>query len=186
MAVVEAHVTKVEQELGSDWFSVQTDHEQVKKLTTKKKDIAEGAAAVRISGALATITFTQRDRESNGRVYHNYYLDKCEPAASNGAAGIDTVAPVGRKTDPDDAWRMCLNKGGELAVSTMPLMPVEQRDFETQKRLAVAWARFFFYTPLPTDADFATAAAGTSRSTEAPGAYNEPDFGQPAEDDIPF
>lgn len=188
MAVIEAHVTKVEQEIGSDWFAVSTDHDQVKKLTTKKREVAEGAAAVRVAGSLAKITFTQRDREANGRTYHNYYLDSAEPIATNGASGgIDQVAPVGRKTDPAEAWRICLAAGGKLAVATMPLMPVEQRDFETQKRLAVAWARFFFYTPMPTEDDFA--ATATTRSTSAPGTYDEPgnySAPSPMDEDIPF
>src|SRR5262249_19574194 len=133
--------------------------------------------------------YTQRDRESGDRIYHNYYLDKAEPASRNGGAedGIEVVRNEGvsRKTDPRDAWRMCLNKGRELAVLTMPLMPVEQRAFDTQKRLATAWARFFYFPPAPSPEEIAFA-----NTPAGPGAYDEPDSYEtpppPGDEDIPF
>ena len=171
MAELQAHIRKVEQEIGSEWFSIETDDSAIKKLSTKIKKVAEDAAALRISGDLAKIGYTQRDRESNGRIYHNYYLDSCEAASTNGASGIDQVTPTGRKTDPEDAWRMSLAKGAELAIRTLPLMPTEQRDFDTQKRLAVAWGRFITETPKP------GAAPVEDVSVELP---------IPPTDDIPF
>jgi hypothetical protein len=190
MAVLEANITKVEKDESTGWYTIRTDDSEIKRLATKQEKPAREAAALRRDNVRAALTYTQRDKpREDGGVFKNYYLDKAEPAASsNGAAddGIEVVrgAPS-RKTDPDDAWRMCLNKGGELAVGTMPLMPIEQRDFDTQKRLATAWARFFFFTPLPAE-EVPAAAAPASRG---PGAYDDPaNFDPPPspDDDIPF
>lgn len=83
----------------------------------------------------------------------------------------------GYRTHPESAWRMALTSGSERAVQTLPLMPSEQRDFETQKAIALAWAHFIMDTPQ-------SAAAGEVRASTAPGAYDEP---PPVEDDdIPF
>jgi|SRR5215472_2854609 len=192
MAEVVANVTKVSKDEATGWYTIETDDEP-KKLTTKNEGPAKAAAALRRDGTRAKLTYTQRDRRDGDRVYHNYYLDKAEAASQNGSDddGIEVVkAAAGtRTTDPKDAWRMCLNKGGELAVLTMPLMPVEQRDFDTQKRIAFAWARFFFFTPPPAadrPSSLGEAPAGVHR-----GAYDEPAAGYelpppPQDDDIPF
>jgi hypothetical protein len=192
MASLEANITKVEKDESTGWYTIRTDDDEIKKLATKQEKPAKEAAALRRDGVRAAITYTLREKpREDGGVFKNYYLDKAEAAvASNGSDdGIEVVrqeqAPS-RKTDPQDAWRMCLNKGGELAVLTMPLMPVEQRDFDTQKRLAVAWARFFFFSPLPDRAEMAFTAAPAAAH---PGAYDEPgnyDPPPPTDEDIPF
>ena len=181
--VLEAHVTKVSKDEGTGWFTIETDGEP-KKLTTKNERPAKDAAALRRDGALAVLTYTPKDRHDGDRVYHNFYLDKAE-AAKNGSGddGIEVVRAEGtsRKTDPRDAWRMCLNKGGELAVRTLPLMPTEERDFDTQKRIATAWARFFYFTPTPSPDEVAFAA-----EPSGPGAYDEPGASYEDPEDIPF
>jgi hypothetical protein len=194
MATIEATITKITQEIGSEWIEVQTDHPTVKKLTTKKEQVAREAAALRNDGVVALLTYTQRDRTVGDRTYKNYYLDAAAKAQTNGSIpGIDVVQPTGRKTDPEDAWRMSLAKGAELALRTLPLMPAEARDFDTQKTIAYAWARFITETPPPSAdvgaaAEFASAAAG--RSSSAPGTYDEPGSYDgpppPSDDDIPF
>jgi hypothetical protein len=191
MAVVEAQITKVEKDETTGWYTIHTDDSVVKKLGTKQESPAKAAAALRRDGTRAKLTYKENEREVGDRTYKNFWLDKAEAAPTNGASadddGIERVAATGRKTDPGDAWRMCLNKGGELAVGTMPMMPVEQRDFDTQKRIAIAWARFFFFTPPPSadEPAFASTAAG-----HGPGAYQEPDSYEtpppPSDDDIPF
>lgn len=192
MATIEATITKVAHETGTEWYAIETDHSTIKKLSTKVKRAAEEAAALRIEGVPAEITYTQRDREANGRVYHNYYLDKAERAASNGTSGggIDEVTPTGRKTDPGDAWRMCLAKGSELALRTLPLMPAEARDFDTQKRIALAWARFITETPPPGPEQKPAPNPTRPNPPSAPGAYEEPASYETApphtDDDIPF
>jgi hypothetical protein len=188
MAVLEARVTKVVRDEATGWYTIETDGEP-KKLATKNEGPANDAAAIRRDGTLATLTYTQRDRRDGDRVYHNYYLDKAEVSRGRRDDGIDVVntAETTRKTAPTDAWRMCLNKGGELAVLTMPLMPVEQRDFDTQKRIAVAWARFFFFSPVPS-AD-QPSGLGETPSGARRGAYNDDSYElppPPQDDDIPF
>jgi hypothetical protein len=186
VAVIEAHITKVEKDEGTGWYTVHLDHNEIKKLTTRQEGPAKEAAALRRDGAFAELDYTLREKpREGGGVFKNYYLNKARAAASrNGDSGDDGIevvkqAAATRKTDPTDAWRMCLNKGGELAVSTMPLMPVEQRDFDTQKRLAFAWARYFFFTPAP-----------APEEVSRPGYNHEPDSYElpppPTDDDIPF
>jgi hypothetical protein len=153
MALIEAHIVKVEQEIGSEWGRIHTDHPEVKQLSTKRADLLREAADFKQSGVLVGIDYAEQvKRLDDGRTFRNFYYNGGGALHTNGAEaddGIERVVPVGRKTDPGDAWRMCLNKGGELAVRTLPLMPVEQRDFETQKQIARAWAEFFYFTPAP-------------------------------------
>ena len=190
MATVEAHITRVQKDEATGWYSIETDSAEVKKLTTQKDEPAKAAAALRRDGALAVITYTLREKpREGGGTFKNYYIDKAVAAQNGGSDdGIETVrsAPQTRTTDPKDAWRMCLNKGGELAVSTMPLMDVNERDFDTQKRIAFAWARFFFFTPVPSADQPAPAFA--DQPAGGPGAYDEPEWGpsQQQDDDIPF
>lgn len=159
MATIEARITKVEHDVGTGWFTILTDHETVKKLTTKMEPKAKEAADLRRGGDLAEIEYSHKQRTdtTTGRVYNNHYYENAR-AASNGASnggidGIDVVAQpqtaISRKLDPAESWRICLGAGAKLAVATMPLMQEHQRDFETQKRIAVAWALWIYGTPMP-------------------------------------
>jgi|SRR5215471_15745582 len=158
MPRVDAHIRKVEQELGSDWFTIHTDDDVVKKLSTKRADLGREAAAFKEAGALVSIEYTENvKRLDDGRSFTNrYYGGGVELGErGNGAGaipGVDTVQPQARPEDPDRNWRICLQTGAKLAVATMPLMPVDERDFETQKRQARAWAEFFLFEPRPTGA----------------------------------
>jgi hypothetical protein len=182
-----ATIERVEQD--GDWFSIFTNDGTIKKLTTKREDLAGQAATLRLKGVPARIKFTPNKKTlADGRVFNNYYFEGAEEApTSNGSgavAGIDKIEPSGRKTDPEDAWRMSLAAGAKLAVATMPLMPVESRDFETQKRIALAWADFIVNTPKG-ETSFAREFAG------GPGYRDDPTQGAPdnyhhRDDDIPF
>ena len=206
MATIEARITKVEHDVGTGWYTITTDHGSVKRLQTKMDPKAREAAALRQSGEVALIRYSHKQRhdESSGRTYNNYYYEQAatSPPGSNGASGIDGIDTIAsqqqagggsggyRKTDPGDAWRMAKSTGAKLAVETLPLMPTEQRDFETQKRIASAWAAWIFQEDgpaLPADVGFG------SRTSGAPGAYAEPEPGErsyelppPSDDDIPF
>ena len=197
MATIEARITKVEHDVGTGWYTILTDHESVKRLTTKMEQKAREAASLRQAGDLALIEYSpkQRHDESSGRTYNNNYYERAKtaPASSaNGAGGIDTVAPTGRKMDPVESWRIACSVGAKLAVATLPLMPVEQRDFETQKKIALAWAVWVYRTPPPGEDDgmgFGNTPSAGSRG--GPGAYDEPGAGYdspppPGDDDIPF
>ena len=185
MAMIEAHITKVEREVDSEWGSIFTDHDTVKKLTTKIAEKLTEAAGLKRSGELAGIEYTEKTRHDpgSGRTYRNFYYERAGSLPSNGARpaedGIDIVQSAGRSDSPEKRWAIALQGGGKLAVWTLPLMPPEQRDFETQKTIARAWAEFFYFTPPPD--------AQTSRR---PSAYNEPNIEQPPpyveEQDFPF
>jgi len=153
MAEVQAHITKVEQDPSSGWGKVFTDDDEIKMLKTKIAEKLQEAGALKKSGALALIEYTTRQGNINqhtGQPYIDHYYDRAGAIdVPDEDTGIDVVQPVGRKTDPEDAWRMCLNKGGELAVATLWHMKEEQKSFATQKRVAYDWAKFFFFTPLP-------------------------------------
>jgi hypothetical protein len=178
VALIEAHITKVEQEIGSEWAKIHTDHDQVKQLSTKRPELIQEAAALKRSGALAGIDYAEQTKtvqtEAGPRTYRNYYYNGGGPLHDGASAddGIDRVQPQGRAEDPERSWRICLQSGGKLAVATLPLMPVDQRDFETQKTIARAWAEFFYFTPPPSG----------PRSTPSMGAYSEPEVDQA----IPF
>jgi hypothetical protein len=71
---------------------------------------------------------------------------------------------------------------------TLEYMDRDQREnfsFETQKRIAIAWAEFFMFTPFPSEFGNEPAGNGSGSQFQAPvggpGAYQEPEF-----DDIPF
>lgn len=205
MATIEARVTRVEQEVGNDWIRVHTDHPQVKRLDTKDEKRAEQAVAARNAGEIVLINYTSRDsRNTNphtGRPYVDYYFDGIlagGPSRSNGhSSGIEQVQPgqatagPGRKTDPEDAWRMTLAKSAELAVRTLPLL--DDQSPEAQWKLTLWWANRIYTTPPPSagqtqpmhEPGFATTPSG-------PGAYTEPEPWQHesppphADDDIPF
>jgi len=201
MATIEARITKVEHDVGTGWYSILTDHEQVKKLQTKMEAKAKEAAALRQSGDPAVIEYSERSRhdESSGRTYQNRYYERARtapPPSANGdiedTGGIDTVQPTGRKMDPSEAWRICLATGAKLALMTLPMMPTEQRTFEVQKQIALAWAMWIFSTPKE-GASAYDGGLGTTASGRAPGAYDEPGTGTSyydapphGDEDVPF
>jgi hypothetical protein len=191
--LIQAHITKVEQEIGSDWGRIETDHDTVKKLSTKKADLLREAAAHKQSGALVEIDYSEQvKRLDDGRTFRNYYYNGGGSLHENGAGtsttaipGIDMVQPQGREDPPSKKWSIALQGGGKLAVATLPLMPVDQRDFETQKKIALAWAMFFYFTPPPSG----PGASVETTPASMHGAYSEPHYEQPpplSDDDIPY
>lgn len=183
MATVEARITKVEKDESSGWYRISTDDGEVKRLDTKIAEKAKEAAALK--GVLAQIEFTERQGNPNPHAPGTYYLNRYyERAGSVEVAqddGIDIVQQTSRKTDPEDAWRMCLNKGGELAVRTLPLMGENQRSFEVQKQIALAWAMFFLFTPMPSLEQLTFGGGngfGAGNSTDNPPPHSD--------EDIPF
>lgn len=218
MATIEARITKVEHDVGTGWYTIHTDSEQVRKLTTKMDQKAQEAAGLRQSGEVALIEYSPKERhdDSSGRTYKNNYYERARtapPQSTNGGgygdssyssgietvggeqpaatavAGIDAVTPTGRKMDPAEAWRICLATGAKLALMTLPLMPTEQRTFDVQKQIALAWAMWIYSTPHGGASAFD--GIGATASGTGPGAYDEPGSGSfyekpPPSDDIPF
>lgn len=191
MPTIEAHITKVEHDVDTGWYRILTDDDQVKRLDTKIAEKAKEAAEIKRSGLLAQIDYSQVEGRLNERTGKPYVNRRYERAGSLGEKpqpeddGIDEVKPTSRKTDPGDAWRMCLNKGGELAVNTIPHL--EQRSFEAQKLVAYAWAEFFYTTPPPPSAVMPTPHSPFSYTPAGSGNGAPPD-GPPeyTDDDIPF
>lgn len=192
MSSVRAHIVKVEQDPSSGWGKIFTDDPNVKVLQTRIAEKLKEAGALKKSGELALIEFSEKQGNVNphtGQPYLNRYYERAGSISMPEDEGIDVVqqaAPT-RKTDPDDAWRMCLNKGGELAVATLPLMQEGQRSFDDQKAVAVAWARFFFFTPQPRPEEMAFGGgngfgAGNSDDWASRGEATPPH----GDDDIPF
>jgi len=144
----ETTIKKVRDKNEHGWYNVEVnflDHPdwEGEPVATKKRDIA--AAARELQGEPVELDFTHR---KNGE-YNNYFLNgvlplkKSEPQFEP-AERSSSTREYGYKTQPGDAWRMCLNNGGELAVRVMP-----QADFKEQVRYAYDWAKFFFFLRVP-------------------------------------
>jgi hypothetical protein len=197
MPHVEAHITRVVREEGSEFADIFTDDDTVKKLGTKRPDLIAEAVGFKQSGELVAIQYNDRPRsvqtEHGPRTFHNYYYEGAgpigngagsRPAAQQQIPGLETATAMGREDPPGKRWSIALSVGAKLAVDTLPLMPIDQRDFETQWRICIAWAERIYFTERPE-------RPGVVRSPL--GSYNE-DPGRPREDapppytddDIPF
>jgi hypothetical protein len=191
MATIEARITRVEHDVTTGWYTISTDHATVKKLTTKMEQKAQEAAGLRQAGDVAQIEYSpkQRHDEATGRTYNNNYYERAKTAPpqsmnGGGSGGIDSVggtsavagidaAPTSRR-DPLESWRIALSVGAKLAVATLPMMPTEQRDFETQKKIALAWASWVYTTPPSASDEPASAGGFAAERSGGPGAYDEP------------
>lgn len=198
MPSIDARITRIELDQSTGWYRIHTDDERVQRVETKRRDLADEAEKVMQSRMPARIEFSEKEGNLNPhtqRPYINRYFEKAtmlgEPKAE--PSGIEVVQQTGRKTDPSDAWRICLAAGGKLAVATLPMMPVAQRSFEVQKQIAVAWAEFFFFSTAPAQASLNGGGVSSSQfhppgdpvASSGPGAYS--DAPPPHSDsDIPF
>jgi len=188
MPEVQARITKVTQDPTTGWGTIETDDAVVKKLQTKIAEKLQEAGALKVSGELALISYSEKAstniNPNTGNPYPpNRYYERAgsiEVPKEEPDDGIDVVEPTGKryKTDPEDAWRMCLNKGGELAVATLPLMEEDKRDFETQKQIGYAWAKFFMFTPMPGLEELAFGGGNGFGAGDSPPPHGD--------DDIPF
>src|SRR5262252_10931623 len=156
----------------SGWFAIKC--ESGRRYDTKRADLAREARE--LIGEDVEVEYTPRPRTgSDGTVYDNRLYERA--MALNGAAQqnldfqTDPAQTTSRKTNPGDAWRMCLNKGGELAVMTLPLL--KERGFDKQAEVAYAWAKFFYFCPTP---DGATTPWRTPDWMTQPTANDEPDW----------
>ena len=190
MPTITAKITDVQLDANTGWYRISTSDTNIKRLDTKRRDKAEQAFALLNEGVLAELEYTERPGNINphtGNPFLNRYYENGLPAqAAAPPSDIPVMAQTSRKTDPEDAWRICLAAGGKLAVATLPLM--EQRSFEAQKQVAYAWAEYFYFTPPPQA--FGNSPAGLTPSPVFAGADGNDyaDYGTPApgDDDIPF
>jgi hypothetical protein len=179
VATFEAKITKIEQDLGSEWYRISTDHPEIGRLDTKDEARAREAVAARESGAVVLIDYTRKastkiNPHSGAPYPDNFYFNAVKtPEAPSGAIpGVEMVQQTQRPTDPATAWRISLAAGAKLAVGMLPLLPSEQQNFLTAQQMALVWGRWLFTTPLPSE----PAAAPASEDMR-------PLF---ADDDIPY
>jgi hypothetical protein len=204
---VEAKVTAVQHEEGSEFRTILLDHPQIKKLTTKFAEGINEAVEAKRSGTPWRITYSEvpstniNPRTNQPYAPRRYWL-KGEPidgATAQASHDDEEVPAFNRRTNPVDAWRIALSTGAHLAVETLPMMPTTQRDFRTQNEIAVAWAEFIYFTAPPERPTFVGNGSSfptptPTRTTGSRGAYDEPDRpaatddGPPPHDDsdLPF
>lgn len=179
MPTVEAHVVGVQHNVDTGWYRIETDGDP-KHMDTKIKEKAEDAAQLKRSGALGLLEYSEHPRTVDGRTYRNARLERAgeaEPASANGG-GIETVSSSSggdsggyqRRKHPEERWQIALQGGMHAAVATIPHLPVEQRSFEHQKQIALAWADFLITEMQMLDED--------------PG--RDPEIPSRGDDDIPF
>lgn len=187
MPTLRARIEKVELNEGTGWYRITTDGSP-KVLQTKVAEKGREAAGFSREKVLVEISFTHRERldEASGRKYDNYYYDSATPAAAEAGGssddGIERVGGTQRKLDPKEAWRIALSVGSERAVQTLPLMDENQRDFETQWRLAYEWASRIFLTPPPEPRANGGAASSAGGSSYGP----DDSYAPITDEDIPF
>lgn len=183
---VEARVTSVTHQEGSEFRDIQLDHPSIKRLSTKFQEGINEAIEAKKSGMPWRITYrevpsTNINPQTNKPYAPRRYWISGEPAdnVATAAPDVDEETPAfNRRTHPVDAWRICLSAGAKLAVQTLPMMPVHQRDFNTQQTIAAAWAEFFYFTAPPQGPSFNSGSSfptsSPARAAGNPGAYDEP------------
>ena len=189
-SVIVCTIEKVEHNMETGWFNIKTS---AGRYDTKIKDKADEALALR--GQEVQLWYSPGRASGNinphtGQPYppNNYYERAQRIGAAPAANGGGFDAPSGGGGEnPERSWRICLQTGGKLAVATLPLMPNEQRSFDTQKQIALAWAKFFHFTPVP-HLIAGTQVVPPSPEVEEPvavgGGYDSPPA--PTDDDIPY
>jgi hypothetical protein len=211
---IDAHIASVaRKQPGGAWFRVETDDPTIKWLDTNDDGLAQEAMKFALDGTFLRIEFNERDsktiNERTGKPYRDRYLVSLSPLAEGAAQQqqrleIPVAEPQTRsKTDPDDAWRMSLAKGAEIAARLYPFLPPEQQNFPSLTRAARLWGEFFYFSerpqfPTPTSNGEAAmrhaqhSAMTPSQPVTVPshrGAYDEPLGYDPpphGDDDIPF
>lgn len=184
-------------------------HDKPVRIDTNKEPQLREAMELRDTRAFINLEFDERTKydQASGRSYLNRYWVRAQRTAGTNGGGtasasmsdagglrygdpappppaptpsFDKPTPeVGRSTNPRDAWRMSLAKASELAIATLPYLPVEQRTPAVQKEVALFWARFIFET----EYEASYSAASTPSTNADPGGPMSP---WPTDDDIPF
>jgi hypothetical protein len=160
---IETTIQDVEHDQSTGWYTILTSDG---KFSTKHREPASDA--LRLRGKLVLLDYNEQvvnkpaPDGSGMRTYRNRYFNRAgelpAPSANDGGftmTGEQTATgdTPRMREDPERSWRICLQTGGKLALATLPLMPNEQRTFETQKQIALAWAKFFYFTPPPSAAE---------------------------------
>lgn len=161
-------------EKPSGWTRIETDS-RPQFLDTKREDLIAEARQLMREGVVAIIEYTERDgrniNPNTGLPYKDRYYEGARTASNGRQRDAEPehrepepeqrrerepeprATAYGYRTHPESAWRMALTSGSERAVQTLPLMPTEERTFEVQKQIALAWAIWITNTPQPDSYD---------------------------------
>ena len=211
---IEVTIQTVEFDQNSGWYAILTDKG---KYTTKVKALAEEALG--LVGHYVLLKFKEKTTTKpapDGDGYRTYVDKYFNGAIESGTAppqgegfkivgaaqAAQAAAQAGEGFSPpseprrggmtrEDQWRVTLLAGAKLAVQTMPLLPSEQRTPETQLQIALWWARWAWFQPVPSNdvprasvRDFNDAPPSLAVvDADVPQDMNEP---QPADDGIPW
>ena len=180
---VETTIDRVEQEVGSPWFRIATSDPEVKGLSTQDQDRATEALGLKAKRVL--LKYEERIVNKNGRTYHNRYYQEAAEKTAAPEPQFDQVEPKRAGLPDRERWSISLGVGIKAAVATLPFFPEEQRTFELQKQVALGWARFHFFSPMPSALpENVVPLAGVAVGAHDPGP--DPGFPAPTDDDIPF
>jgi len=210
---IEVTIQTVEFDQNSGWYTVLTDKG---KYTTKVKSLAEEALSY--VGHYVLLKFKEKTTtkpapDGDGyRTYVDKYFNgaiesgmapppgegfkivgaaQAAQAAQGGFSPPSEPRSSGGGRPPEDKWRVTLLSGAKLAVATLPLLPETQQTPEHQQRIALWWARWAWFQPMPgADVprvrDFNDAPPPTPEALATIGAA-PPDMSEPLpEDDIPW
>jgi len=195
-------------EKPTGWTRIETDG-RPRFLDTKVEELVDLARQLMRDGSVNILDYNERESGNinphTNKPYVDYYFNGVA-TSSNGRTREERrddhrdreperrpePQPVpatydergfGWRTHPVDAWRMTLGMAAKLAIHTLPLLPVEQRDPESQWILTLWWANRIWFQSQPSDNPL-----DEPMHPSAPGAYSEPVDREPYPDDegIPF
>lgn len=202
MPTFQGKIVSVQKDENTGYYRIGTDGTP-KRLDTKREELAREAVRLMREGSVNVIQYNsnQRHDPGSGRTYTNNYYEGLLAAGGGGGDGgnggtYDPLADIPttggtqqdaapwdsdvtptsdfqRPMDPESVWRICLTAGAKLAVQTLPLMPSEQRDFDTQRQIALAWAQWIVNTPRPSS-DMGFGVRSTAEQARGMGAYSAP------------
>src|SRR5215467_1038224 len=127
MPQLRTRITDVKPKLNRDgdptgWFAITTTGTP-KTLETSQEDLIAEAREFRDTGLLVEIDYDEKESQAinlhTGKPFVNRYYNgatAAKEADDEVAARSDGQRQYGWKTDPDDAWRICLSVGLERAV----------------------------------------------------------------------
>jgi hypothetical protein len=151
--VVTAVIQAVEHNYETGWFNIKTS---AGRFDTKIKEKADEALALKGREVQLFYSVGRASGNINPHTNQPYppnnYYESARPigaAPQNGGAQMSFDEPARGGENPERSWRICLQTGGKLAVATLPLLQKDQQTFDNQKAIALAWGKFFFFTPVP-------------------------------------
>jgi len=181
MPQLRTRITEVKPKLNRDgdptgWFAITTTGTP-KTLETSQEDLIEEAREYRDTGLLVEIDYDERESQTinqhTGKPFVNRYYNGATAAKEADDAVVAAATgprEYGWKTDPDDAWRICLSVGLERAVELLGQGAPADEAWKTGHQLAVK----LYTTPKPAPAKGETPAEEVSFGEKPAGEPSEP------------